>query len=188
MRKLLHNAKAYAKAMVSLAKDGQELERLLAEFELVLKIEEQEGSCKPFLELDFFRPDKKIQLLVNVFEGKVSPIFLNLLKTLATKGHFSLLPRIYEEFKKRADRLLGNMDATATTVVPLSPDAMKEITSLLEKRFSMKVNLHNEIDPEIIGGIVLQAGEFWVDNSVRHKLRTLKFGFLKLARQMGKSS
>ena len=63
--------------------------------------------------------------------------------------------------------------ATVTSAVPLDADAVARITSSLRKRLGSEVALQTAVDPSLIGGAVVDAGDVVIDGSIRTKLARL---------------
>ena len=85
-----------------------------------------------------------------------------------------LLPDIaalFEEFKRDAERILKVTLRSATPVAAAQVDAMK---AALKKRFGRDIELDQRIDPSVIGGAVIDAGDMVIDGSVRGRLARLE--------------
>lgn len=97
----------------------------------------------------------------------------NFLQLLAENNRLAALPDIYELFKaKRAahEKTLSVQIISATT---LDAAYQKKITTALTKRLNRKVKLQCEIDPELLGGAIIRAGDLVIDGSIRGKLNRL---------------
>lgn len=115
------------------------------------------------------------QALVAIVQpkGEVDPAFQRFLAELAANGRLALLPEIaglYDQFRAEAERVVK---ATVTSAVPLDADAVARIAASLRKRFGRDVALETAVDPSLIGGAVVDAGDVVIDGSIRTKLARL---------------
>lgn len=99
---------------------------------------------------------------------------LNLIVLLLRRGRIELLPRVATEFDRLDDRRLGITHATATSAAPLEPDEVTALTSRLEQLTGGRVALERQVDPAIIGGLVVRVGDRLIDGSVRGRLERLR--------------
>ena len=82
-------------------------------------------------------------------------------------------PRCGEEFERLAAAAEGELTVELTTAYELSDDEARTIVAQIEQRSGRKVDATRTVDPDLIGGIVLQAGSRRVDASVRGRLEQL---------------
>lgn len=97
----------------------------------------------------------------------------NFIATLAVNRRLDLLPEIaarYEQLKAEAERVI---DVTVTSATALSEAQRKAIAAALGKRLAREVRLHCELDPALIGGAVVRAGDLVIDGSVKAGLAQL---------------
>ena len=97
----------------------------------------------------------------------------NFIATLAANRRLDLLPEIaarYEQLRAEAERVI---DVTVTSAVALSDAQRAAITRALGKRLEREVRLHCSLDPALIGGAVVRAGDLVIDGSVRAGLSQL---------------
>src|SRR5262249_55752878 len=92
---------------------------------------------------------------------------------LAENKRLPFLPEIaqlFDELKDDAERIV-DVQITAATALPESAGA--QLTAALEKRFGRKVRVATAIDPSLIGGAVVRAGDLTIDVSVKARLERL---------------
>lgn len=105
--------------------------------------------------------------------GDVDPAFQRFIALLADNGRLSLLPEVaglYDQLRADAERVVK---AKVTSAVPLEGDALEHIKASLKRRFGREVELATEVDPALIGGAVVDAGDLVIDGSIRTKLARL---------------
>lgn len=95
------------------------------------------------------------------------------LVVLAEARRVALLPEIaalYQAMKREHD---GELKVLVRSAVALEAGERERIASALSRRFGKRIALDNEIDPDLIGGAVIHAGESVIDGSVRGRLAQL---------------
>jgi F-type H+-transporting ATPase subunit delta len=99
----------------------------------------------------------------------------NFLRLLAESRRLGFLPEIAARFKALKDEAEGSVDVTVTSAAEM-PDAQREqLTAALAKRFNRKVRVHADVDPSLIGGAVVRAGDTVIDGSLKSRLERLAF-------------
>jgi len=93
---------------------------------------------------------------------------------LLRRGRIEELPRLAAEFRRLDDQRQGITRATATSATSLTPDEVTELTERLEKTAGGRVALDTEVDPSLLGGLVVRIGDRLIDGSVRGRLERLR--------------
>jgi F-type H+-transporting ATPase subunit delta len=98
----------------------------------------------------------------------------NFLGTVIDNGRLSALPEIAAQFRALKNAQSGLSEATVYSAFPIDDAALAGISAQLEKRFGAKLQLHVELDPELIGGVRVVVGDEVLDTSVRARLQQMK--------------
>src|SRR5438105_3496385 len=98
----------------------------------------------------------------------------NFLLLLAEKGRIGELGPIHEEFERLVAADEGVLDVELTTAYELSDEEADEILRQIEQTSGRRIEAERKVDPDLIGGIVLQVGSRRVDASVRGRLERLR--------------
>ena len=106
--------------------------------------------------------------------GQADPLVRNFLRLLVEKGRAADLDEIGEELSRLVDAEERRVTVGLTTAVELSDDEVREILGRIEQASGLKVEATRRVDPDLIGGVVLQAGTLRVDASVRGRLQRLR--------------
>ena len=106
--------------------------------------------------------------------GEEEPLFRNFLLVTADKGRIGELEEIAKEFDRLMAREERRLTVDVTTARELSDDEAQAIVAQIEEAAGRKVEATRHVDPDLIGGIVLQAGSYLVDASVRGRLERLR--------------
>ena len=121
---------------------------------------------------------QQIELLQTVCSAKVkdNASLNNLIALLAANKRLMLLPEIkalYEVHRAEQEKTLG-VDVISYSEV--SPAQQQQLIESLSNRLQRKVSLKISIDPSLLGGAVIRAGDLVIDGSVRGKLNKLSTG------------
>jgi F-type H+-transporting ATPase subunit delta len=106
--------------------------------------------------------------------GGVHDIVRNFLKLLAEKGRIAEVEEIERELERLVAREQGQITVELTTAQELTDDEARAIVDQIAKASGRQVEATRKVDPNLIGGVVLQAGSFRLDASVRGRLNRLR--------------
>jgi F-type H+-transporting ATPase subunit delta len=106
--------------------------------------------------------------------GDDEPLFKNFLLVVAEKERAGELEEIAKEFERLMAREERRLTVELTTARELTDAEAKAILKQIEEAAGRKVEATRKVDPELVGGIVLQAGSLRVDASVRGRLERLR--------------
>src|SRR5947207_15745183 len=98
----------------------------------------------------------------------------NFLRLLAEKGRIGELDEVQREFERLVAAAEGQLDVELTTAYELSEDESSAIVDQIAMASGRRVRATRSVDPELIGGIVLQVGSRRVDSSVRGRRARLR--------------
>ena len=101
-------------------------------------------------------------------------VFRNFLRTVADKGRLREIEEIHGELERLVADEERVLSVELTTAVELSDADAAEIVGQIERACGRRVEASRSVDPALIGGIVLRAGSFRVDGSVRGRLDSLR--------------
>ena len=116
----------------------------------------------------------RLELAVAAVGSSVSRPVLNLIVLLLRRGRIELLPRVAQEFARLDDLRNHVIHATATSAAPMGQDEVRALTARLEQLSGGRVELATDVDPSILGGVVVRLGDRLIDGSVRGRLERLR--------------
>ena len=131
-------------------------------------------ETREFLHSPIIPPSKKEDIFHKMLEGNVEQITLSLIDLIVKNGRESFIPAIARNFIHETKKYKGITDSVLTTAVKVDDKVKKQITELISNIFKTKVDLKENIDPEIIGGFILQIDDSYIDASIKNKLRKIK--------------
>jgi F-type H+-transporting ATPase subunit delta len=96
-------------------------------------------------------------------------------RTLAANRRLAHLPEISAQFEALKDETQGIADVTLTSAAALDATQQAKLSGALEKRLKRKVRLHTEVDPALIGGAIVRAGDLVIDGSLSTRLERIAY-------------
>lgn len=166
-------ARVYATALFGAAKDRGKLDAIrdqLAQFADALN---ENRELRLFLFSPYFSSAEKIDGLKKAVTG-AEPEFLNFLELLLDKGRMPVIFRIQRQYNALWDKENKRLGVTVTSAVELDPEIAKRIGREIEEQTGNTVELESRVDPDILGGLVLQVGNMVLDTSIRNRLEKLR--------------
>ena len=115
----------------------------------------------------------KGDILEEVF-GRTDELVRNFIRVVVEKGRAAEIRGIAEEFEALIAAQANVLDVEVTTAQELSDREFRRIISDIELKSGRQVQASRNVDPALIGGIVLQAGSMRLDASVRGRLERLR--------------
>jgi F-type H+-transporting ATPase subunit delta len=115
----------------------------------------------------------KAEVLTDVAKGS-NELVVNFLRLIAEKGRAAELADIVDELDVLVAAEQRILDVELTTATELSDEEFTRILGRIESSSGRKVQAERKVDPDLIGGIVLQAGSMRLDASVRGRLERLR--------------
>jgi F-type H+-transporting ATPase subunit delta len=166
-------ARVYASALFGAAKDRGKLDAIrdqLAQFADALAENRD-------LQLFFFSPyfssaEKEDGLRRAVADTE--PELLNFLLLLIEKHRMPVLFRIRRQFDALWAKENKRLGVTVTSAVELDPEVAERIGREIEQQTGNTVELQSRVDPDILGGLVVQVGNMVLDTSIRNRLEKLR--------------
>jgi F-type H+-transporting ATPase subunit delta len=163
----------YAKALFDAAKEQGRLEAVRGEFAGFSEAIEASPELRNLLRNPQIDARAKRAGLDAVF-ADADPVFLNFLRLASEKGRLGEIDEIQREFERLVSEEERVLEVELTTANELSDAEAAEIIKTIEQASGRRVEATRSVDPDLIGGFVLQAGSFRADASVRGRLDALR--------------
>jgi F-type H+-transporting ATPase subunit delta len=162
----------YSRALFQLAIDKKLLDKVSQDMVFISEVCKT-PEAKELIHNPVIRPSKKTAILHNLLDGKVEEITLSLIDLVIRNGRESFLPAIARVFIHETMKYHGVTETYLTTAVGVDEKVKKEISDLVAEVFGTKVDLKENIDPDILGGFILRVDDNYIDASIRNKLRKI---------------
>ena len=165
------SAKRYAQATFDIALQRGQLDQWASDLGLVVEaLHNAEFSA--FLEHAKVPLAQKVQTIGEAFQG-VDPMVLNLLSLLVSRGLAELVPEVEEGYRELLDQHKGREKVDVSSAVPLEDSEREQIIQFLTRLINKEVVLDSQVDPSILGGLVIKVGDRLIDGSTRTRLEGL---------------
>lgn len=117
---------------------------------------------------------KKIEILDDIFSGKINDKVLSFCKILVEKGRISELGEIIKLYELQMNKKNNIVQVSVSSAIELDEEYKRVILEKLEMKLQKKVMPKWEVLPEIIAGLIFKIGDVVIDSSLRYKIE--KFG------------
>lgn len=174
----------YAKSILALSIERDELENVRQDMALVGQVLKENNDLMLALKSPIIKSDTKKNVLHKIFADQVGEMLINFMDILVRKGREHLLFDISNEFLRQY-KALKNISTVHVTTAIASDDAQRaEIMSFIERTktsfgITGTIEINEKVNPEIMGGFIIQAGDLQIDHSVRRKFDDLRSEFSK---------
>jgi F-type H+-transporting ATPase subunit delta len=165
--------RVYATALFEAAQEEGRLEPVREQLVQLVEAEREVPELRELLRNPQVDPRARRAALEDVLTGS-DELLRNFLLVLADKGRAGQLEEIANEFERLVAEHEGVVHAELTTAVEISDDEADKLLQQIEQSSGRKVEATRTVDPDLIGGIVLQVGSHRLDASVRGRLDRLR--------------
>jgi len=170
-------ASRYAKSLVDLASEKGQLEAVRADMLVLQQIIRGSRDVANLLKSPIIKPDKKQKILSAILEGKISDITAAFIRLLVTKNRESSLAEITTEFARQYNQLKNISKVKITTAIPLDSAILGAIKQKVEAGTDKTIEMETVVEPDLIGGFVLETEDRLYDASVLRDLKDIRKQF-----------
>jgi F-type H+-transporting ATPase subunit delta len=165
--------RVYSEALFEAAQGKNRLDQVRQEFEDFAAAVRESDELQRFLQNPRIEQRTKRSALEDLLEGS-DELFLNFVRLLLEKDRISEVEQVYEEWARLLARRERVLELELQTAVELSDDEAAKVVSEIEAASGRRIVATRTVDPELIGGLVVQAGSIRLDASVRGRLQQLR--------------
>ncbi len=168
----------YAKSLIDLAVERGNLQSVVGDMES-LNQAMKNRDLYLMLKSPIINADKKESIMKILFGETFDDVTMAFIKICITKNREDILPEIATDFLAEYKKMQGITTVKVTTAAPLSTEALETLrTKLIDSSMTAKnVEIETIVNPDLIGGYVIEFGDKLYDASVAHKLESLKKEF-----------
>ncbi|MFO7823248.1 MAG: ATP synthase F1 subunit delta [Cyclobacterium sp.] len=171
-------ASRYAKALLELAVENDELEHVHGDMLSMLQYTEQNPDFLNAIQSPVISSEQKLKVIKALAGKQASPLSLKFFDLISKKGRESILPEMANGFHRLYNEHHGIQKADIVATIQLD-DALRQSFKdiVMEVSGKDKVELIEKIDPKLIGGFILRIEDRQLDESIKSKLQQLRLGF-----------
>lgn len=175
-------AGTYGDALFELAVEENLTDSLTEEILMVQTVLKENSDLEKILNHPEIPKQKKMQVIEDVFKGRISDALTGFLRIVVTKGRYKNLPDIFAYFIARVKEYKKTGVAEVISAVPLNENQKKKIEKrLLETTRYETMEIDYKVDESKIGGLMIRIGDRVVDSTLRSRLDRLTGGLMKIS-------
>lgn len=173
-------AKVYAKSLLDLSLETSTVDAVMKDMQLIQQICEANRDFVLMLKSPIIKGDKKGTILDEVFKDKLDNITYSFVQLLAKKGRANYLPEMTKAFTRLYKEEHKIKEVSITTAQELSAGQIAKIEQQIKQEMKEgSVEISTVVNPDIIGGIIIEVDDRLYDASVKKKLNDIKIQFLE---------
>ena len=173
-------AEVYARALFEAAKENDVLDRVYDELGEVVDALEDNHELQMFFFSPYFSSEEKADAVDKVLSG-ADERTVNFLKLLAERHRMPVLFRIRRDFDELWAEEKKLLSVSVTSAIELDDKLVKDIGKRIEEQTGRDVELSAQVDPYVLGGLVVRVGNMVLDASIRNRLEQLRKQVAKAA-------
>jgi F-type H+-transporting ATPase subunit delta len=171
-------ASRYAKSLLDLAIEKGQLEKVYADMIYLQQLTKGSREFLNLLKSPVVKGDVKTKAVNAVTAGKISEITTAFTTLLIAKTRESVLPEVINSFITQYKAHKNIHTVKLTTASPVSEQLKNSIVAKVKQEGNMgNIELETMVDPDIIGGFVLQTGDKLIDASISYDLKEISRQF-----------
>jgi F-type H+-transporting ATPase subunit delta len=173
MASSLRIAKRYAVALMNTAAAENQIEQIRQDLASLTGILDDSRELRSLFRSPVVQYHRKLPILREIFEGKISPLMLNFLLLLASKRRESIVEEIADSFISLYNERMNLLPVSFISAVELNEALQQKLIQAIAMRTGKKVLPEFAVNPELKGGIIIRVADTLIDGSVRHQLALL---------------
>jgi F-type H+-transporting ATPase subunit delta len=164
----------YASALFDLARDQKQIESVSKSLEALNQALVDSKDFAELVDSPLVSRDEAGKAFAGLApQLGLDPITSDFVGVLARNGRKNQLRAVIRAFRRLAAEHRGETIADVVTARPLNDDQLSQLRTQLRTRAGRDVNIGAQVDPTILGGIVVKLGSQRIDASIRTKLNRL---------------
>ena len=167
-------ANVYGGALYDLAKDENLTEQIRSQLNALDEAFAQEPGFIGLLSSASLPKPQRVQVIEDSFRSNTHPYVLNFMKILTEKGYIRHFSGCCKVFRQRYNTDNGILPVTAVTAVPLSDALRQKLADKLTAITGKTIDLSCRVDPECLGGVRLDYDGKRLDDTVSHRLDSVR--------------
>ena len=168
-------AERYASALFDLALSDKKLEKVEADLGRFNDLLQGSEDLRRLVNSPVFSTEDQVRAIGGVLDkAKITGLVGNFMRVVAQNRRAFAMPLIQGAFKKLLADHRGEETAQVAVAAALKPAQTKELKAALKSVVGKDVDLQIDIDPSLLGGMIVKIGSRQIDTSLRTKLSSLK--------------
>ncbi|SDB36904.1 F-type H+-transporting ATPase subunit delta [Pseudobutyrivibrio sp. YE44] len=184
MAKLVSNV--YGDALFELAVETGKVDDFLSEAEGVIEVVKTNDGFSQMMNHPKINKEEKLQIIDDIFKGRVSDEMVGLLRMLEEKDHIKDTESVLTYFIEKIYEYKKIGRAFVSTPLELTDAQKKDVEKrLLETTDYSSFIMDYTVDPELIGGMVIRIKDRVVDSSIKTQISKLSHELSNIQLKVG---
>ncbi len=171
-------ARVYASSLVEFGQQKNVLPEIEEGIRFLADLVTENNELRLFLVAPEIAKESKKDFIDKVFKGNISDHMINFLKVLLDNDRQSCLVDIREAMAALLDQVNNRQKVTIVTSVELDAAMKDKLAARLKDVLKKEILLNVEINPNILGGIIIRVGDTVIDGSLLKDLKNIKNNLL----------
>ena len=168
-------AERYATALFELASETGELEIVEADIARFETLRHESADLRRLMKSLVFSTGDQLRAISAVIEAaSLGQTAGNFIKLVAANNRLLALPDMFRRFRQLVADQRGEVTAGIVSAIPLSDGQLADIKRALADISGKSIHVELNVDPSLIGGLVVKLGSRMIDTSLKTKLDALK--------------
>jgi F-type H+-transporting ATPase subunit delta len=175
-------AERYAAALFDLADERRSLDEVASDLRALRAMLAASGDFVRLIRSPVLSREQQSKAIAAIAESAgLSPLVRNFLGVVAANRRSFAIPAMVEAFLVQLAARRGEVTAHVTVAQALSEAQREALNEQLRRSTGSKISINVQVDPTLIGGIIVKLGSRMVDASIRSKLQRLQFAMKSVA-------
>jgi F-type H+-transporting ATPase subunit delta len=166
-------AQVYARSLFEVAKEQSKLDVVKEQLGQFADALDENRELATFFFAPYFSTQEKEDGLGRLLDG-ADPVVENFLKLLIENHRVPVIFRVRRELETLYDQENRLLPVTITSAVTLDEATVQSIGDAIGKQTGQKVQLTANVDPDVLGGLIVRVGNSILDASIRNRLENLR--------------
>ena len=171
-------AKRYAKALSDLSVEEDKLEKVVKNLGAFVLLLEESQELKGVLLNPVFSLEERKLVLKNILDQlKADDVTEKFLQVLLENKRFDHVQLVEKIFRRLVDRHLNRIQIEVSSAHPIEKKISKQLEETFETLTNREATVQFQVEPKLIGGMVLKVGSLVFDSSIANQLDSLALSF-----------
>jgi F-type H+-transporting ATPase subunit delta len=169
----------YAEALISLAQEKDLTDAIGNDIRSLRDLFNESAELRSFLASPLVKAEDKKEVIKKIAAEQINPFLLNFLLLLVDRQRISFVDGVFNKYLENLRKLNNIVLAEVTSAVKLyEGEAEKLVEKIQNLTGADGVELETNVDPDIIGGVIIKVGSQIYDASIRGQLRRISRSML----------
>lgn len=164
----------YSAALFALAKEAGTVDTTVGELDTFVAALDKDPAVREFFMSPVVDRAQKVEFFERGLRGRLAELTYNFLVLLIRKRRENLIETIAKQMHELQDAEAGRSMAQIATPTPLTPEEVADLARRLSNVYKRPIIAKPRVDASLLGGVVVQMGDHYVDASVSGKLEEVR--------------